>query len=54
MNQKKIFLKIKDNNLKIIETLNKDLPPLIFLKEQEIKGIIILKYMTLAIFIKML
>ena len=36
--KKKFFLKIKDNNLKIIETLNKDLPPLIFLKEQEIKG----------------
>ena len=36
--KKNFFLKIKDNNLKIIETLNKDLPPLIFLKEQEIKG----------------
>ena len=36
--KKSFFLKIKDNNLKIIETSNKDLPPLIFLKEQEIKG----------------
>ncbi len=36
--KKSFFLKIKDNKLKIIETSNKDLPPLIFLKEQEIKG----------------
>ena len=36
--KKNFFLKIKDNNLKIIQSLNKELSPLIFLKEQKIKG----------------
>ena len=36
--KRSFFLKIKENNLKIIEGSNKDIPPLIFLKEQEKKG----------------